>query len=374
MRARGSASQTDCALVHRHRRKAWVGSPFLNRNPERLPGLKARILQERELSKEPMMKSQDVYVGIDVSKDTLEVAVIPCNRDWSLKNDPSLFPDLIKQLLELKPVRIVMEATGGLETLLAAQLAGAGLPVVVINPRQARDFAKAVGQLTKTDRVDAYLLARFAEAVKPPLRLIPEEPTRELANLLARRNQLVEMRVAEKNRRGKPSLSKQITRDLDDHIEWLGRRIKHLDNDLRETLRKTPAWRVNDDLLQSVKGVGPTTSLTLLVLLPELGTLDAKRIAALAGLAPRNKESGKRRGPAHIRGGRSSVRAALYMATLSATRSNPLIKAFYKHLLESGKPHKVALTACMRKLLVVLNAMIKNQKPWIQLPVVEILT
>jgi transposase len=310
------------------------------------------------------MNSEESSVGIDVSKEDLEVAVFPSKRNWSLKNDPSCFPELINELTELKPERIVMEATGGLETLLAAQLAEAGLPVVVINPRQARDFAKATGQLTKTDRVDAYLLAWFGEAVKPALRPIPDQPAREISNLLVRRKQLVEMRVAEKNRSGKASLTKQVKRDLDVHIDWLDRRIKKLDDDLRETLQKSPAWRVNDDLLQSVKGVGPTTSLTLLVMLPELGTLDDKRIAALAGLAPRNQDSGKFRGRAHIRGGRSSVRAALYMATLSATRSNPKIKAFYQHLLASGKPHKVALTACMRKLLVILNAMIKHQQRW----------
>jgi transposase len=315
------------------------------------------------------MDSEEVFVGIDVAKEALEVAVIPLNRDWSCKNDPSRFQDLINELLELKPVRIVMEATGGLETLLAAQLAGAGLPVVVINPRQARNFAKVIGQLTKTDREDAYLLARFAETVKPALRPIPDEPARELSNLLVRRKQLVDMRVAEKNRRGKASLTKQVKRDLDAHIEWLDRRIKHLDDDLRETLHKSPAWRVNDDLLQSVKGVGPTTSLTLLIMLPELGTLNDKRIAALAGLAPRLRDSGQKRGPAHIRGGRSSVRTALYMATLSATRRNPTIKAFYQRLLAAGKPPKVALTACMRKLLVILNAMIKHQQRWSDIPI-----
>jgi transposase len=307
----------------------------------------------------------NVSVGIDVAKETLEVAVIPLDSKWSLDNNPKQFPALIQQLLELTPKRIIVEATGGLETLLVAQLSEAGLPVIVINPRQSRDFAKATGQLSKTDRVDAYILARFGEAIQPEFRPIADEQTREMSNLLTRRRQLVEMRVAETNRRGKADLSRKIRRDVDAHIEWLDRRISHLDEDLGEALQKSPSWRVNDNLLQSVKGVGPTTSLSLLILLPELGTLNSKQIAALAGIAPRNRESGKWRGTAHISGGRANVRAALYMATLSATRSNPTIKDFYEKLLKKGKPPKVALTASMRKLLITLNAIIKNQESWV---------
>ncbi len=311
------------------------------------------------------MDDEKVVVGIDVAKESLEVAVIPLDSGWNLENDPKQFPDLIQHLIELAPERIIVEATGGFETLLVAQLNEAGLPVIVVNPRQVRDFAKAIGQLTKTDRADAYTLARFGKAVQPEFRPIADESKRELTDLLARRRQLLEFRVAEANRKTKAGLSKKVKRDIDNHIEWLDRRIKSLDDDLRDALQKSPLWRVNDDLLQSVKGVGPTTSLTLLILLPELGSLNSKQIAALAGIAPRNRESGKWRGKAHIGGGRASVRAALYMATLSATRSNPVIKNFYEMLLKKGKPQKVALTACMRKLLIMLNAIIKNQQSWV---------
>jgi transposase len=310
------------------------------------------------------MNSEAVSIGIDVSKDALEIAVLPLDRNWSCKNDPSRFQDLVDAFLELKPERIVLEATGGLETLLVAELADAGLPVVVVNPRQVRDFAKAQGKFTKTDRADAYLLALFAVTLKPELRPIPDEAAREIATLIARRKQLVEMRVAEQNRRAKPALSRQVRHSINDHIKWLDRRIIDIDRDLREMIQRTPVWRTNNDILQSVKGIGPTTSATLLIMLPELGILDKKQIAALAGLAPHNQESGKWRGRAHIRGGRSSIRSALYMATLSASRSNPTIKAFYRRLVDSGKPRKVALTACMRKLLVILNAMIKQQTRW----------
>jgi transposase len=306
-----------------------------------------------------------VCVGIDVAKKSLEVAAFPLDRRWNLENNPKQFPDLIQNLLELSPERIIVEATGGLETLLVAQLNEAGLPVIVVNPRQARDFAKAIGQLSKTDRVDAYMLARFGEAVRPEIRTIPDEATRKLCDLLSRRRQLVEFRIAEANRKSKTGLDKTIIRNIESHIKWLDRCIESLDKDLREHLQESPAWRVNDDLLQSVKGVGPTTSLTLLILLPELGTVNSKKIAALVGIAPRNRESGKWRGKAHIGGGRASVRAALYMATLSATRNNPTIKPFYESLLKRGKPHKVALTACMRKLLITLNAMIRKQQSWV---------
>lgn len=312
-----------------------------------------------------MSSEVKVFVGIDVAKKSLEVAAIPLDRNWTLENDPKQFPDLIQRLLELAPERIIVEATGGFETLLVAQLNEAGLPVIIINPRHARDFAKASGKLAKTDRVDAYILARFGKALAPEIRPIADEATRELSSLLARRRQLIEFRVGELNRRSKPGLDEKIKSNIDGHIEWLDRNIKDLDDDLQKAIRKSSAWKANDDLLQSVKGVGPTTSWSLLILLPELGTLNSKQIAALAGIAPMNRESGKWRGRAHIGGGRSNIRAALYMATLSATRSNPAIKAFYEMLLKRGKPQKVALTACMRKLLITLNAVIKNQQSWV---------
>lgn len=303
-------------------------------------------------------------VGIDVAKDTLEIALRPGNEHWSANNRLDAFPALIKRLRQIAPERIILEATGGWEAPLANHLAAAGLPVIVINPRQARDFAKATGKLTKTDKVDAQVLAHFGEAVKPQIRQLPNDQTQALADLLTRRRQLVEMLVAEKNRLVTVQHRPALKRDLEAHIKWLEKRVDQSDENLQQQLEQSPVWRVNDQLLQSVPGVGGITSRTLLACLPELGMLSDKEIAALVGVAPHASQSGTRNGPAHIRGGRAVVRSVLYMATLTAARCNPVIKAFYQRLLAKGKPKKVALTAAMRKLLVILNSMIKKQKSW----------
>lgn len=303
-------------------------------------------------------------VGIDVSKNTLEIATRPDNEQWSINNRLEAFPTLIDDLKRIAPERIILEATGGWEVPLANHLAAAGLPVVVINPRQARDFAKATGKMTKTDKVDAMVLAHFGEAVKPQVRLLPDEQTQAMTALITRRRQLVDMLVAEKNRLVTVQHRPPLKRDLEAHIKWLEKRIDQFDDDLRQQLEKSEVWRVNDQLLQSVPGIGDVASRTLLSQLPELGILSDKEIAALVGVAPHAYDSGVRKGQAHIRGGRSVVRSVLYMATLTAIRFNPVIKAFYQHLLAKGKLKKVALTACMRKLLVILNSMIRKQKPW----------
>ena len=305
-----------------------------------------------------------VNVGIDVAKETLEIAARPTNEQWSIKNRVEEFPDLIEKLRQLAPERIILEATGGWEAPLANHLAAAGLPVVVINPRQGRDFAKATGKLTKTDQVDARVLAHFGEAVKPQIRPLPDEQTQALADLLTRRRQLVEMLAAEKNRLVTVQHRPALKHDVEAHIKWLEKRIDQFDDDLRQQLEKSTVWRVNDQLLHSVPGVGDVTARTLLSQLPELGTLSDKEIAALVGVAPHANDSGRRKGQAQIKGGRANVRSVLYMATMTATRCNSVIKAFYQSLLAKGKPKKVALTACMRKLLVILNAMIRKQKSW----------
>jgi transposase len=303
-------------------------------------------------------------VGIDVSKDSLDLAVRPSGEHWSIKRDPQEFPALVEKLTQLAPSRIVMEATGGLETLVATHLAAAGLPVCVINPRQARDFAKATGQLAKTDLVDAHLLAHFAEALQPQLRKLPSPEAQLLEALLTRRRQLVQMRTAEKNRLSSSGHLQKIAKDLKAHIAWLDKRISQCDEELKTALQASPVWRTNDQLLRSVPGIGQVVSRTLLAELPELGQLSSKKIAALVGVAPLANDSGKSHGKRHIRGGRSSVRSTLYMATLSAIRSNYRIRAYYERLLAAGKQKKVALTACMRKLLVILNSIIKQQTTW----------
>lgn len=303
-------------------------------------------------------------VGIDISKQTLEIAVRPTHQQWTLRHDASEFPALATRLQALAPERIVLEATGGLEILLATHLAASGLPVVIVNPRQAREFAKASGRLAKTDRVDARLLAHFGEALKPPLRPLPDEQARQFEALLTRRRQLVEMLVAEKNRHAAAARQPRVQADLAAHIAWLEQRLGKLDEELRQCLEASPVCRLKDDLLRSVPGVGEVTSRTLLAQLPELGHLTHKQLAALVGVAPCTRQSGRWEGQGHIRGGRGPVRAVLYMATLTATRYNPVLKAFYQRLVAKGKQKKVALTACMHKLLRILNAIIRAQKAW----------
>ena len=266
------------------------------------------------------------------------------------------------QLAELAPTLVVLEATGGLETFLVGELAGAQLPVVVVNPRQVRDFAKAVGKLAKTDALDAQVLAHFGEATKPDLRPLPDDSTRALQALLARRSQVVEMVTAEKNRCR--TATQRLQPQIQEHIRYMEKQLKELEQGLSELLSSSPVWRTKEKLLGSVPGVGPVLTVTLLAGLPELGRLDRREIASLVGVAPFNRDSGTLRGKRTVWGGRSSVRATLYMATLAATRYNSVMRAFYQRLLEAGKPKKVALTACMRKLLTILNAMLKHNRSW----------
>jgi transposase len=302
------------------------------------------------------------FVGVDVSKDRLDVALCPEPSSWSVPNDEVGIQALVKRLLAVQPARIVLEATGGYEVPALSALAAAGLPVVAVNPRQTRDFAKAAGLLAKTDRIDATALARFAEAMKPEIRPVPDAAAQKLGALIARRRQLMQMLTAEKNRR--QIAAKSVLKEIDRHVAWLEEALRRIDEDLQNTIRNSPAWREKDDLLQSVAGIGPKTSAVLIAELPELGQLSRHEIAKLAGVAPMNRDSGRYRGERHIQGGRAMVRSALYMATLTAIRCNPVIAAFYRRLRMAGKKFKVAMTACMRKLLVRLNAMLRDRVPW----------
>lgn len=302
-----------------------------------------------------------VFVGIDVSQARLDIAVRP-GTSFSLTHGESAIAALVQQLCALSPTLIVLEATGGMEIPLTSALATAGLPVVVINPRQVRDFAKASGHLAKTDALDAQVLAQFAEVLRPQPRPLPDAETRALAALLTRRRQLVEMLTAEKNRL--LSTAAPIRKRLRTHITWLERELQSTNTALAEAIRQSPVWREKDELLQSVPGVGPVVTSTLLASLPELGTLTNKQIAALVGVAPLNRDSGTLRGRRTVWGGRAQVRAVLYMGAIVAARFNPVIRVFYQRLQRAGKAKKVALTACMRKRLSLLNAMLKHRTPW----------
>jgi len=308
------------------------------------------------------MSDMPCFVGIDVAKAQLDIALRPSGERWSVPNDTNGVTTLVERMQALQPTLIVLEATGGLERLVTSALATAGLPVVVVNPRQARDFARATGQLAKTDALDARALAHFADVMRPTPRPLPDAQTQELRGLLGRRQQLIVMRTAEQNRLA--GASGRLTQDIEAHIAWLNARIATLDDDLETMLRASPLWRENDDLLQSVPGIGPVCARTFLLELPELGTLTRQQIAALVGVAPLNCDSGTLRGRRTIWGGRAHVRTVLYMGTLVATRFNPRIKAFYQRLLAAGKLKKVALTACMHKLVTILNAMLKHRTSW----------
>jgi transposase len=277
-------------------------------------------------------------------------------------NAPDTWGALIKRVQVLHPTLIVLEATGGLEAAVVAELAHAGLAVAVVNPKRVREFARASGQLAKTDQLDADVLAHFAEAIRPPVRPLPSAESEQLAALVTRRRQILDMLTAEHNRqRTAPSAMRER---IAAHITWLEAEEQALDAELRQFIDQNPTWHATDDLLQSAPGVGPVTSMTLVADLPELGHLDRQEIAALVGVAPMNRDSGSKRGKRRTQGGRARVRSVLYMAALSASRFNPVIRTFYQRLVQRGKEHKVALTACMRKLLVILNAMVKNQEPW----------
>ena len=308
------------------------------------------------------MKSSLIFVGIDVSKAQLDVAIRPSAEQESFANDKLGIKALVKRLAKIEPTLIVLEATGGYERLVTRAVVSADLPVVVVNPRQVRDFAKATGQLAKTDSIDAGVLAHFAEVIRPQLRPLPDAVTLELRALTARRRQILEMIGAENNRL--EMTSKPVRKTIHAHIRFLEQTLGQINKDLDRAIEQSPIWKQNEELLRSAKGIGPVTSRTLLAELPEIGTLDRKQISALVGLAPFNRDSGSLKGRRSIWGGRAPVRCALYMATLVATRRNSVIKDFYNRLIAKGKLFKVALVACMRKLLTILNSMIKHKTRW----------
>ena len=303
------------------------------------------------------------FVGIDVSSQTLDVCVLPEKRVWTASNDAQGRAALTEELKSRSVALIVLEATGGYEVPIVAELAGAALPVVVINPRQARDFAKALGLTAKTDRVDAGALARFGQDIRPEIRPLPSEEGRFLRELLARRRQLVQLRTQESNR-FQQAASPKVRYSIRDIIRALEKQIRQIDADIDRLIRKSPVWREKEEILRSVPGVGPTTARTLLAELPELGHCGNRQISSLAGLAPRNRDSGKFRGKRTIGGGRGAVRSALYMAALSAIRHNPKLHEFYQRLRNQGKKFKVAITACMHKLLVILNTIVRKNVLW----------
>jgi transposase len=308
-----------------------------------------------------------LFVGIDVSKATLDIAARTAagplaDFTQSTPNRDATIDALVQRLRAVAPELIVLEATGGYERLVVAALGAAGLPVIVVNPKNVRAFAKATGQLAKTDRLDAALLALFAERVRPELRTLPSQEAAVLTEQLVRRRQLVDMLTAEQNRRA--LVSATVRRRVDRHIAWLTRELHEVEADLQTQIETSPAWRARDTLLQSVPGIGPRTAQMLVGMLPELGTMNRQRIAALVGVAPFNQDSGRRRGERHISGGRAAVRTTMYMAALVGVRWNPALKVFYLRLRANGKSAKVALVACMRKLLTMLNAMVRTNTPW----------
>jgi transposase len=309
------------------------------------------------------MSVQGVVAGIDVSKDWLDVAV--GNESSHVANDAAGISSLLERLRQGVEL-VVMEATGGYETPAASAIAGAGLRLAVVNPRQVRDFAKATGRLAKSDRIDAQVIAAFGEAIEPQVVRLPDEQTRELQDLVMRRQQLVAMKVQETNRLA--MMTGTTRKQIKSHIAWLEKAIDEVNTDITARLRTSPVWREKDELLRSLKGIGPITSSTLMAGLPELGQLDRRSIAALVGVAPFNRDSGAFRGKRVIWGGRAHVRQVLYMAAIAAVRSNPIIKAFYERLIARGKPHKVAMVACMRKMLTILNAMTRSHTHWMPGP------
>lgn len=327
-------------------------------NPNSRLGRKARSpLRQGRVAME------SIIVGIDVSKDRLDVAVRPSGEAFTVERSPRGLEELVNRTRALSPAIVALEATGGYETIAAAALAGAGLPVVVVNPTQVRAFAKALGQRAKTDPIDAAVIAHFAEATNPVPRPLPDEATRLLADLVARRRQINEMLGAERQREQRitiPRLRKSIAR----LIRALEKELASLDHDIDDAVRSSPAWRDKEDLLSSVPGVGPVISRTLIAELPELGTLGRKEIAALAGLAPFTRQSGKWRGKSFIAGGRTAVRSALFMGAMVAKQHNPILKAFFDRLVAAGKPKMLALIAVARKLLTILNAIVRDNRPW----------
>lgn len=308
-----------------------------------------------------------VFIGIDIAKNTIDISVLPSGESWTVGTTPAELLETVDRLAALKPTNIVMEATGGYETRIAASLATAGLPVAIVNPRQVRDFARAMGILAKTDAIDAHVLALFSEKVQPECRPLPTDDERALKELITRRYQLVDMRTAESNRR-KQIVSKQVCESITTLIESINHEIDVIEREIGNRIKASPVWRAKDKLLQSVPGIGKTTASLLIVALPELGHLNRRQIASLVGLAPMNRDSGTFRGRRMITGGRTLIRAGLYMPILSAVRYNPKIKTFYDRLIAAGKLEKVAITACMRKLLTMLNAIVRENEPWHPIP------
>ncbi len=305
----------------------------------------------------------DVYVGIDVSKDRLDVHVRPIGEAFSIASDAEGVAGLIERLKGLAPSLVALEATGGFETVAAGALASAGLPVAVVNPNQVRAFARALGQRAKTDPIDAMVIARFAEATQPVVRALPDQDVRLLSDLIARRRQILQMLVAERQRLAR-ALEPRLKKSLGRLIRALQKELAQIDGDIDQAVRASPIWRRNEDLLQSVPGVGKIVSRTLMAELPELGTLNRRQVASLAGLAPFTQTSGRWRGKSFTSGGRASVRSVIFLASLSAARHNPPLKLFHQRLIAAGKPKMVALIAVARKLLILLNAIIRDQKPW----------
>ena len=306
---------------------------------------------------------QEIFIGIDVADVRLDVHVRPAGEAFAVARDGKGLEQLVERLSGLAPALVVMEATGGFETVVASRLAAAGLPLAVVNPKQIRAFARATGRLAKTDALDAAVIAHFAAAVRPEPRPVPSEEAQLLGELVARRRQVIEMMVAERNRR-RLIANRRLLKAIDRHLDQLQAQLSDLDKDINGAIRNTPAWRADDDLLNSVPGIGSITARTLIAELPELGRLTRRQIAALAGVAPINRDSGTRRGVRSIAGGRARVRTALYMATLVATRRNTAIAPHYRKLRDAGKPAKVAIVACMRKLLTILNAILRDRTAW----------
>jgi len=325
------------------------------------------MMQGRAKKERKPVTKEAVYVGVDVAKDTLDVAVSSSRETRQFPNDYEGITQAIRHIASLQPAGIILEATGNLEMPLAAALQAECLPVVIINPRQVRDFARATGALAKTDAIDARILALFGLRIKPDMRPLPDKQAREMGSLLTRRRQLMEMLIAERNRLSRAD--EDVQPKIKDHIKWLKEALSDINNDLERRIQSSPSWHEKDNLLRSVPGIGKVVSTTLLIELPELGQLNRRKIAALVGVAPLNRDSGTMRGKRTVWGGRPALRAVLYMAALVATKCNPVIAAFYRRLLDAGKAKKVALVACMRKLLTMVNAMMRARTVWNPEPV-----
>jgi len=303
-----------------------------------------------------------IILGIDVSKEWVDAHILPSGAKWRVPNDAKELKTWVEQLPKGITLTVI-EATGGLESLAASAMALAKIPTAIVNPKQVRSFAEAMGQRAKTDPIDAMLIAQFGERIQPKAKTLPDKDHAELKELMARRRQLIKNKVAEQNRLG-TMRSKQAQKSIKAHIRWLTKQIERINQQIDDTIKKSPMWLSKEQLLITIPGIGPTTARSSLVHIPELGQMNNKQVASLGGLAPFTRESGKWKGKRFIGGGRKEFRSTLYMATLSATQSNPVIAPFYLSLIKRGKPHKVAMTACMRKLLTIMNAMVRDQTPW----------